>query len=157
MLVDLDIKYDGLLSRIDTGRYLLLSHMAKHQLLKDDGWEDNDMFWPEFNLPTGGERLTVMLKRVNDGTWFKNYGSCDSPDQFLSTETFRKIKNSPWPFLIVFQHMTQKDYGGMRWYKNGPHIGTKKPQFEYFADETEITEIYNFSAYRKVRPGVFVK
>lgn len=150
MLIDLDVDYNGFLSRVDTGRYLLLDHMVRYYLLEANGWEDNNMFWPEYNLPTGVERLRAGVKAMKEGTWFETHGSCDSPDQFLTTETGQRIQNSPWTFLIVFKHMTQKDHGGMRWHKNGTHIGLKRPQYEYFEDETEITEIYNFNVYRKL-------
>lgn len=150
MLIDLDVDYSGLLSRVDTGRYLLLDYMAKHYLLDTNGWEDVDLLWPEYNLPTGEERLKAMMASMQNNTWFETYGSCDSPDQFLTTETARRIQDSPWTLLVVFQHMTRESCGGYRWHKNGPYIGVKKPHYEHLADEPEITEIYQFHIYRKL-------
>lgn len=151
MLIDLDIPSAGLLERIGLGQYLLLSFEAELTFLsREHKWEDNMLLWPEFKLPTAAERLNILSAMFKNDTYFKEYGSCDSPEQFMTTDTARIIQESPMQFLVVFQHMDQETYGDRRWHKNGPHLGLKTPEYECFKDETEITEIYSFSVYRKM-------
>ena len=52
-------------------------------------------------------------------------------------------------FVVVFvtkvTKSSQSETGGWRWYRWGPYIGTKNPQFEYLIDEgPDIEEIFVF-------------
>lgn len=147
MLVDIGTNYEGQLHRLNTGLYLMLDALAEHNVLRDD-WYVFDHEWPEFQGDVES-RLKMLRERFETNTWFNDYGSCDSPEQFMEHEYGRLLTSSPHQFVVLFHYMTQEDYGGRRWHKNGPHIGLKEPQYEHFADETEIKEIYSFHIYRK--------
>jgi hypothetical protein len=149
VLVDLDIEgyRPDQLERLSRGYYLLRSHMAPHELLRE-GWYEFSFEWPEMQGDTDA-RLKALSAQFESGTWFSEYGSCDSPGQLLAHRYGRIIQESPHRFLVTFHHMSKADHADYRFHKNGPYIGSKRQGYEHLGDEPNITGIYQFQVYRQ--------
>jgi hypothetical protein len=146
MLIDIETPYEGHLERIQLGLYHLLSWDAERAVLEKDFYVF-DHQWPEYHPQENA--LKALSKRFKEKTYFSEYGSCDSPEQFLAhAEYGQLLVRLPEKFCVTFHYMSKADYGDRRWHKHGPHIGAKKPEYEHFGDETEINEIYSFHIYR---------
>lgn len=114
---------------LDTGIYEV-NHFGCSPFI--DGYKD----WPDEKL-------------VNkDGDRFCNYGVCDNYQQIL--EQCPMLKESNRQFFITIKSVKKKeqsDWGGWRWHKWGPYIGTQQPTTEYIYDEPIIEEVYVFHIY----------
>ena len=154
MLTNLKIEenHNGVFRRSFTGLYvedaLTWEELAAAKQLLCKNFHEYRYQYPEFQGDAESRLLTLSKSFEND-TWFIEYGSCDSPEQFIDTDCYRVLDKLPEQFVVTFQYMTKAEYGGRRWHKNGPHIGLKEPQCEHFKDEPEIEAIYNFHIYRK--------
>ena len=145
MLVDLAPPDDTGLQRVGKGLYVLLDMMARFNLL-EKGWLEYRHQWPEYQE----QKLTAIFEEFKSGTWFSEYGSCDSPEQFLAHEDYgRKIIASPHSFVVTFHHMYKAEYAGYRWRKNGPYIGLRERMgYESLEEEPNIEAIYQFHVMR---------
>lgn len=89
----------------------------------------------------------------NDYRGYSEYGVCDSWQQLL--EYYPHLEKSEDKYAVTLVRITKKDnqdengsgYGGWRWHKWGPYIGTQKPQCEYIGDEPEIEEVFTYHIY----------
>ena len=163
MLIDLKeiypdniIDINNYLRTLDVGLYQRLHYDVRQQVFgRSNGfpgdWADDIMFWPEVKLPTAEERLKGLSNLFKTQEYFETYGSCDSPEQFLTTDTGKIIQKSDKKFVVVFNYLHQKEGGGRRWHKNGSHIGLLQPEYEYFKDEPHIKEIYEFEVIRYLK------
>ena len=80
------------------------------------------------------------------------YGVCDSVENFL--EVFDdELKNSPNQYFVCFSKVNkvdQPEYGGWRWHKWGPYIGSHTITTEYLFDEPLIDSVFLYQIYRKL-------
>jgi len=149
MLVNLNGSYDKLLQHLQTGLYLVKDMMAQHIIfMEEKGWYEFDHEWPEFQGDVDS-RLKSLRERFDKGIYFNDFGSCDSPEQFLSHHYGKVLQESEHRYCVFFTPMSKEDHPGYRWHKNGPYIGAKEQQCEHFGDEPEIDHIYQFHIYRK--------
>lgn len=82
---------------------------------------------------------------------FNCYGVCDNVENLLEVAPF--LQTSPRKFVVTMTHLRKEDepsYGGWRWHKWGPYIGTQKPQCEYLYDEPVIEEVWVYHVYELV-------
>lgn len=96
---------------------------------------------PFFDYKTWPENLS-------DTGFFSEYGVCDTIQQVL--DQCPKLQDSKREFIVMFTPVlkaNQSDWGGWRWHKWGPYIGTKEPQCEYLYDEPEIDGIFCYHIY----------
>ena len=82
---------------------------------------------------------------------FNSYGVCDDFQQIL--DQCPEIVNSTGrEFVITLAEMCkedQPDWGGWRWHKWGPYIGTQEPTTEYLYDEPIIERVFCYHIYEK--------
>lgn len=78
------------------------------------------------------------------------YGVCDNYQQILDQEPALQDPNRQ--FFITLKSVKKSEessWGGWRWHKWGPYIGTQKPTCEYLYDEPVIEEIFVYHIYEK--------
>jgi hypothetical protein len=106
----------------------------------------------EYELPGGTlvkktyskEENARELASMHAGTWFSEYGVCDSPTQFMASPTGKALEARPGQLL----RKDQPADGGWRWHKWGPYIGEQKREgYEYLYDEKTIDEVYTYHLY----------
>ncbi len=136
------------LEEIKPGLYNALSYLYDFELDLRSSFYQFRFEYPEMQGDVGS-RLKEIHKCLEESSYYSEYGSCDSPEQFMEHEYGKAILNSPHSFIVVFMHQLREDHKDRRWHKNGPHIGKLEPQYEHFGDEPEIEEIYSFHVYRK--------
>lgn len=79
-----------------------------------------------------------------------SYGVCDTVEQLL--KLYPELEASPRQFVVTvtpIRRAEEPKYGGWRWHKWGPYIGTKDPQCEYLADEPFIEEVLVYHIYER--------
>lgn len=77
-----------------------------------------------------------------------SYGVCDSAAQLLAA--CPELEKSDRRFVVTLTSVKkadQPDWGGWRWHKWGPYIGTQNPQYEYLYDEPDIDEVWVYHIY----------
>lgn len=97
----------------------------------------------EDDLPPVAEGVRRQVG-IND-----HYGVCDSPEQLL--EHLPHLAEDPEAYMVAMVEIRrdrQSDWGGWRWHKWGPYIGTQNPQHEYLYDEKHIDVVYTYHIYR---------
>lgn len=135
-----------ILHQIDCGQYLVLDRFFGPDAMQEDFYEFFHE-WPEVkNFESALHYLRDLMKK---GKWFPEYGTCDSPEQFIQSDYGRLVKELPHQFCILFSHFSHKNGDDFRWHKYGPYIGLRKPLYENFADEPSIKEVYQFQVFRK--------
>lgn len=117
--------------------------------LKTGEYMTRDEMRRQFDL--GWERLEAEVPEDKQWQHFqaKAYGVADNIQQIL--QYFHAVIGNPNnKVLIAIRELKREDQhesGGWRWHKNGKYIGTKKPQHEYFYDDTHIDKIMPFHVY----------
>ena len=144
MLVNLIDTCDQL-TRICDGVYVVNGYVPD-SLLQD--WYKYSHQWPEFQGDVDSRLATFQIMFENE-TYHSDYGSCDSPEQFLSHNYGKILQESKHQYCVLLTFLSKKDHSGYRWHKNGPYIGEKDQQYEHLGDEPEIDHIYQFSIYRR--------
>lgn len=155
MLVDLDFQAPEIMQRRDKGLYVPLSWTFR-EILTSRGWWEFFTEWPEFASSDAGERIGTYVLLSKAGHMFPEYGSCDSPEQFMESDVGRCVTESPWPLLVTFVYMTKRDNPGYRWHKNGPYVGLLETQSEYLGEEPAVDSIWQYHVFRrndKVQPS----
>lgn len=151
-LIDIDPQLPDRLHRVAQGLYVPLTWQGVDMFnLDTHHWYQGRHEWPEYSGDVES-RSKFLRDELENGTYIYEYGSCDSPDQFLVTETGRNIISSPWALLVTFRQLKKSDErdGGYRWHKNGPYLGVlKREGYEYLKDEPHIEEIWQFEVHRR--------
>lgn len=81
-----------------------------------------------------------------------DYGVTDSPEQFMQRYG-EMLLSSPDRFVVSFckvEKAAQPHWGGWRWEKWGPYIGTQRSVAEYLYDEPDIDYVYTFHVYKEL-------
>lgn len=96
--------------------------------------------------------LKVLInKRLNRKLYDRSYdslgsyGVVDHPNQI---HRYYDLHHDPRNLCVSFTPIYKKDqpsWGGWRWHKWGPYLGTKKPKCEYLYDEKNIDRVFVFS------------
>lgn len=76
------------------------------------------------------------------------YGVCDDVDQIV--KAYPDLETPGRSFAITVTRIIKAEepnWGGWRWHKWGPYIGTKTPTMEYLHDEPDIDEVLVFHIY----------
>lgn len=97
----------------------------------------------EEDLPPVAEGVRRQIG-IND-----HYGVCDSPEQLLAY--LPHLADDPELYMVAMVEIRrehQSDWGGWRWHKWGPYIGTQNPQHEYLYDEKHIDSVFTYHVYR---------
>lgn len=138
-----------LCERMATGIYR--SRMGYNFLTEYTAYEVVHRTWPQLHRDATPEQLRAMLE--DPCAEFNAYGLADSLAQVL--ERRRQFLEAKEPFVLLYYEMARANQqdGGMRWHKQGPYIGDKEPQCEYFKDEPEIERLVHFT-FHEVRPKV---
>jgi len=104
-------------------------------------WEE---FWKKISFDGTG-------KKWDDYPSFPEYGSCDSPKQFMR-KFGKEMESAPDEYFVKFSKMDKKNFGGYRWHKNGPYVGNKKlVGYEYYKDEPNVDVIWQFHVFKKIK------
>lgn len=85
-----------------------------------------------------------------EGLSINSYGVCDDHQQVLYQ--CPELQDPGREFVLTLTEIrkdTQPSWGGWRWHKWGPYIGTKNPQCEYIHDEPEIERVFVYHIYEK--------
>ena len=83
---------------------------------------------------------------------FNCYGVCDNYKQIL--EQCPELTQSKRNFVISItkiEKKNQSDWGGWRWHKWGPYIGTQEPTCEYLYNEPVIEMVYCYHIYELIQ------
>jgi hypothetical protein len=149
MLTDLTPPDDTGLQRVGQGLYVLIDVMATYSL-RDKGWMEFRHEWPEYR-GNADHRMNAVREEFESDTLFSEYGSCDSPEQFLAHAGYgKKVVASPHSFIVTFHYMPKAEYAGYRWHKNGPYVGLRERMgHEYLEEEPNIEAIYQFHVLRQ--------
>jgi len=78
------------------------------------------------------------------------YGVCDNEDQVI--EKCPELQDEEREFVITLTRVEKANeppYGGWRWHKWGPYIGTHKPEHEYLYDEEGIERVFVYHIYER--------
>ena len=153
MLIDFEPSQSRVLERVETGLYCPLTWEYTELLDNSAEWHWGSFDWPEMPRDDAAGRLRFFHKWLDSDHYFYEYGTCDSIEQFKTTDSYRGIVAAPWPLLVTFRLFKKSDEfdGGYRWHKNGPYLGTLRQECEYLKDEPVIEEIQQFQVYRRRR------
>lgn len=85
-----------------------------------------------------------------DGLSLNPYGICDDHQQILVQ--CPELQDPERQFVVTLTEVRkdqQPDWGGWRWHKWGPYIGTHDIQHEYLYDEQGIERVFVYHIYEK--------
>jgi hypothetical protein len=80
------------------------------------------------------------------------YGVCDTVEQVLEQSGIADLPERYVVSLTEIRRDEEPEWGGWRWHKWGPYIGTRTPTTEYLHDEPEIDRVYVYHIYRVEEP-----
>lgn len=121
----------------------IYSNLRRKKRLEGSVFED----WVFRNNGESDEDLQIRRKEAEKHFLLKPYGTADSVEQIFKAFSFLDdIKDRNF---IISMHLIVKDdepnTGGFRQHKNGPYIGTKKMEHEYFAHEgSQFKELVSY-------------
>lgn len=113
---------------------------------KQEAFYEFDHQWPEYKGDVDS-RFATMRKRIEEGTLFHEYGSCDSPEQFFASDQLKMIERHAGKHIVVFEYLSKKSCPGWRFHKNGPYIGEKK-HYEHLGDCDGWDGVWTYHVYR---------
>ncbi len=82
----------------------------------------------------------------HEKSYWPQYGIADNLDQIVA-RIEKQLEEAPQNLIVLLDVCKQDENAGWRWHKNGPYIGTQKPQHEYFRDDKHIQEVVHWSTY----------
>jgi len=96
----------------------------------------------EFQLKHGQQR-PMDMGWPDCGPEQSSYGVCDDWSQVV--EQAPSLLTDSRKFVIFIGEVVraeQPEWGGWRWHKWGPYIGTKNPQHEYLYHDRDIDRVF---------------
>jgi len=124
------------------------------------GWAFDDYIdcvviseWPSQDVAEDMKKEFGLEKALNylcDENRAPDYGVCDSPEQFYR-KYGKQLVNDVRQYCVCFCEIRREDqseWGGWRYHKWGPYIGTQKPQHEYLYDDKHIEKVYTWHIYQ---------
>lgn len=113
---------------------------------KEETFYEFDFQWPEYQGDVS-LRFAEMKKRIDEDTLFHEFASCDSPEQFFSSDQFKMIERHTGKHIVIFQFIGKDDHPGWRFHKNGPYIGEKE-HYEHLGDCDGWDGVWTYHVYR---------
>ena len=122
----------------------IYSNLRRKKRLEGSVFDD----WVFRNNDESNEDLAIRRKEAEKHFLLKPYGTADSVEQIFKAFSFLDdIKDRN--FIISMRLIVkadQPDSGGFRQHKNGPYIGNKKMEHEYFAHEgPQLKELVSYT------------